>query len=263
MTVALKPFSWENARQLAQTVEAYFSQKGIFIDLSDKANLHDDKTTDAESGGALSGNLTLDNFLISPEKAAPAFFLQLNGIGDIGQCMERLAMDLEKLHSAIADYAEQNNLEEDVRKKITLINTHVSRAKGALSSRGKKLVNDCREKNSVEEQRREAASVISKVFKERLLEGAMDPIYEERKNVYGFVLRKLNEFLASWGAQTLSLNAGEPMNYDLPCDLLPGSEAGTAEQHDTIREIHRLPYVWNDGLEDKLPLWNGLVSVWR
>lgn len=263
MTAELKYFSWEDCRRLVQEVGEYFSGKGIFIDLSDNADLRGDKATDVESSNTISCELSLDNFLISPEESSPAFFLQLNGIGDIEQCMERLSRDLERLHSTISDYAEQNSLEEDVRKKVTLINVHVSRAKGALTSRGKKLVSDCRGKNSVDEQRREAAGVIGKVFKERLFEGAMDPIYEERQHVYGFVLRKLNEFLAHWGVQTLTLKTGDPMNYDLPCDILPGSEEGTAEQHDTIREIHRLPYVWNEGREDNLQIWNGLVSVWR
>ena len=257
MISELKPFSQEECKKLLADMGAYFSKKGIFIDLGKTAKTNNVIVTDEVSSG------DFDQFLIAEEEAAPAFFLQINGISDIENCVRSLAGDLDSLHEVIANYAEQNSLEEDVRKKITLINVQISRAKGALSSRGKKLVNDCREKNSVEEQRREAANVFGKVLKERFLEGAMDPIYTERKNVYDFVLQEMNKFLAKWGVQTLPLKVGNLMNYELPCDIIPGSEVGTAEQHDRIREIHRLPYVWCEDREDKLPIWNGQVSVWR
>lgn len=261
MASELKPFAIEDCNQLLAEMAVYFSEQGIFVDLGENVDLNNDGVDGTESAHGIS----LEQFLIPPESAAPAFFLKINGIGDVETCLERLSGDLGKLHQVIADYAEQNSFEEEVRKKVTLINTHVSRARGILSSRAKKLMASCREKNSVEEQRREAASVLGKVFKERIMDGAMDPIYTERKSAYGFVLRKLNEFLSKWGVQTLALNVGDFMDYELPCEILPGSEEGSAEQHDKIREIHRFPYVWHEEREDKLPLplWNGLVSVWR
>lgn len=259
MASELKPFTIEDCSLLLAEMAAYFSQQGIFIDLGGNTNLNNDGMNGTDSANEIS----LEQFLIPPESAAPAFFLGINGVGDVETCLERLSGDLEKLHQDIANYAEQNSLEEEIRKKVTLINVHVSKAKGSLPGRAKKLITSCREKNSVGEQRREAASVLGKVFKERIMDGAMEPIYAERKSVYGFVLRKLNEFLANWGVQTLSLNVGDCMNYDLPCEILPGSEDGTVEQHDKIRKIDRFPYVWHEAREDKLPIWNGQVSVWR
>lgn len=259
MASELKPFAIEDCSRILAEMAVYFSQQGIFVDLGGNADLNNAGVDGTESAHEIS----LEQFFISPESSAPAFFLNINGVGDVETCLERLSEDLDALHRVIADYAEQNSFEEEIRKKVTLINTHVTRAKGILSSRAKKLMASCREKNSVEEQRREAASILGKVFKERIMDGAMAPIYTERKSAYSFVLRKLNEFLAKWGVQTLALNVGDFMDYELPCEILPGSEEGSAEQHDKIREIHRFPYVWHEERKDKLPLWDGLVSVWR
>ena len=260
MASELKPFMIEDCSRLLAEMAVYFSEQGIFVDLGENVDLNNNGVDGTESAHEIS----LEQFVIPPESAAPAFFLKINGVGDVETCLDRLSGDLEKLHQDIANYAEQNSLEEEIRKKVTLINVHVSKAKGSLPGRAKKLITSCREKNSVGEQRREAASVLGKVFKERIMDGAMDPIYTERKSAYGFVLRKLNDFLAKWGVQTLALNVGDLMDYEqFPCEILQGSEEGAAEQHDKIREIHRFPYVWHEERKDKLPLWDGQVSVWR
>jgi len=258
----LSAFDFQECRNLLENLREYFVQRGIFVSQSSRVVSSDTKT--AVTGDADVAELQLTQFAVSEDIASLAFYLNINNINDVESYISRFVGDLEKLHGEIAAYAEQNGeLNETERRKISLINTNVSKTKGVLGSRGRKLLADCREKNSVEEQRSETAKMFGKIIQEKLLTGAMDPIYEDRRLEYGFVLRKLNEFLARWGIMTLSLQVGSEMDYEMPCEVLPGSEEGAEGEHGTIRKIHRLPYVWREDRSDLLPVWNGQVSLWR
>lgn len=258
---SLTGFSFETCRNLIDEVRVFFGKQGI---LAPKTANEASGTGEAEhaEGGTAAG---LDMFAIRKEQAQQAFFLSVNGVDDVASCLHNFTEGLHSLHEDIASYAGRNlEIGEDVRRKISQFNVSIAKATGLMEgNRGKRIEAACKEKVTVDEQRRELGGQLGKLISERLMDGVMEPIYEDPRPAYEFIVQKINGFLAQWGIVTIDIKAGEPMNYELPCTVMPGSEEGTEEQHGTIREVHHFPYVWNEDREDLLPVWHGSVSVWR
>lgn len=259
----LPAFSFASCGSLLEKIRRFFKDRGLFVSgLSGRTQAEDVPGAEAP-GDAGEGGLSA--FQIGREASAPAFYLNINGTEDVERYLQLFVLDMEDLHKAIAAYAEQNaDLDEESRGKVSRLNVRILRAKDLMGNRrGKKILENCRAKLTVEEQRQEMAREIGKLLSEWVMQKVLDPIYEEPSPVYAFVLQKINAFLAHWGVMTLPMQEGERMDYDLPCDVLEGSEEGAEGQHETIRKIYHYPYVWKEDREDLLPVWNGSVSLWR
>lgn len=257
----LPKISFESLKKHLAEIRDFFSKRGIFAPETDQVASGAGESESAD-GCTAQG---LGMFVISKEQAQPAFFLSVNGIDDVLSRLHDFTDGLHSLHDEIASYAESNmGIGEDVRRKITQFNVSVAKASGVMEgNRGKKIEAACREKISVDELRQELGTQLGKLIGEKLMDGVMEPIYEDPRPAYQFIVQKMNEFLAHWGVITIDLKAGEPMDYELPCTVMPDIEDGTDEQHGKIREVHHFPYVWNEARKDPLPVWHGSVSVWR
>ena len=217
----------------------------------------------------------LSIFIIKQEKIA--FYNKVNNFDDINKIYKELYDKLEQFSVDIADFRDNNSFKQEIKDKLSKFKTEVDRSLKPLESRHKKLLDNCKKCNDTNSIIENVVQTYKKFFEEKIFKAIVFPLYDGYRNdndssSYEWLITKINKILANLGIYTLKITVGERIeinnNVDFSYELTEPKEdnsdlSNDIAKKDTVKNVLRYAYVFNDDNENYSIVTDGLLELWR
>ena len=199
----------------------------------------------------------LKPFRIQQNLQKKAFYLQINSPDDV-KVWNKVAIDkIEELHTNLGKLIGNNDsiLDADAKDKVKKLKSNVIRLKKALNVKAKSMTKECA---SVDDLREHARDAYISLFKGKLIEPILEPIYggmrQKRSQVYPLILKYINDFMADFGVVTFEVHAGQVNDYEhnpyIPEEPTETEDTQDLSLKDVIKSVNTYAYVFYE--EDDL-----------
>ncbi|MGN9136027.1 hypothetical protein ACTNDG_11475 [Clostridium sp. HCP1S3_B4] len=251
-----KEYIHEESKTLLEEVRGFFQGKlkmvGIEWVSEKKGNDEEHSSTEATI------------FVIKNAKETP--FEKCNGLDDVTQILNDFEESLITLVDNIDALIDNNkNLDAETKSSLESYASAVEKAVTIFGTQRKRRMPKISEMSSVAEIRDEIKHLISEIIANYVVTVLVDALYSRIKNgageVYELAIAEVNQFLASNGVVTKEIKVGEVLNPEY-VEPTPDSTDNVTDEFvkfDTIEEIRRYPYFFNDGTK----ILDGTAKIWR
>ena len=250
-----KEYVHEESKILLEEVRSFFQGRLKMIGIewvSEKLN-NDAKETEGP---------TL--FVIKNANVTP--YEKCNGISDVNKIFSDFGNSLEGLIDNLDAIIDNNkDISEDCKESISSYAAAVEKAFTVFGNQRKRRMPKINEMDSVSEIRFEIKQLISEIISNYIVQVLVDALYSRIKNnageVYELAVGEVNKFLADNGVITKEVKVGEVLNpeYIEPTSDSVDNITEDFVKFDTIEEIRRYPYFFNDGTK----ILDGTAKIWR
>lgn len=249
-------YDHEDSKNLLKEVRGFFQGKMKMIGIEWVS----EKKTAAINEDTPSHTL----FVISNAKAAP--YEMCNGLNDVSRILSEFENSLVKLADNLYALEDNNQgLDDDSKTSLKSYGRAVDKAVDVFGNQRKRRMARIKELSSVGELQEELRQFLSEIIANYVVTVLVDALYSRIKNhsgeIYELALVQVNRFLSENGVVTKEISVGEKLNTDY-VEPTPDSADNVTDEFvkfDTIEEIRRYPYFFQDGTK----LLDGTAKIWR
>ena len=156
-------------------------------------------------------------------------------------------------------------------EKLNRFSRSLLRAKKALDTQQRKLVDQLKKCETVDEIQKLVRNKYINYFKTFFLNTLVDPIYdavnfqeEKVDQTYFWILSKFNKYLSNRGIFTPPIETGLLFDFDSFYDVSEDSDQNIThdnQRKECVKEVKKYAYVFNE--EEGVPILEGQVSLWK
>lgn len=216
----------------------------------------------------------LSIFIIKQEKIA--FYNKVNNFDDINKIYKELYDKLEQFSVDIADFRDNNGFKQEIKDKLSTFKIEVDKSLNPLVSKHKKLVDSCKKCNDINSIRENVVQSYRDFLEKKIFKAIVFPLYDGYRNdddsLYVWLITKINKILKDLGIYTLKITIGERIeinnDVDVPyCFTEPKEDnsdlSNEIAKKQTVKNVLRYAYVFNDDNENYSIVTDGLLELWR
>lgn len=260
---ALEGVNFDNLRKFNEKIRDFFLNQGIMLKETRVKALEDNRQK-ADSDNVLGW---LRDFQVDTEKTA--FYLSINKKSDLEDWMTQIINKLNVLKDEFDNFLQQNeaSLDDVMIKKIQHFISLILKVRKPLRIKNMNLSKEIEECNDIDDMQYKIAAQYASFLRERFFEPVVEPIYEGMKekpqDTYRWMIKTINNFIASLGIKTVVLQAGDKIDIE---KYEPTEESANNITHDEalkeiVKEVVCYAYVFK-GEEEDFPIMPGKALVW-